>query len=127
MPLIIGIAIAILGRYRGLRLTEIGRFAPIWLERRRVARAKGIDGEDEEIELTLENTVFAAREDLARERAPPLEGMWVINSAEDLEPSKRRQVPQARPDSEAQFAPRIGASGRPLKHNAWIIKDSEDV
>ncbi|MEP5938066.1 MAG: 7TM domain-containing protein [Erythrobacter sp.] len=128
MPLIIGIAIAILGRYRGLRLTEIGRFAPIWLERRRIARAKGPDGEEVEIELTLENTVLAARQDEAKERAPPLEGMWIINSADDLKgTSKRRRVPQAQPNSEAQFAARIGASGRPLKHNAWIIKAEEDV
>ncbi len=34
MPAATGIAIAILGRYRGLRLSEIVRFAPIWLERR---------------------------------------------------------------------------------------------
>ncbi|WP_285712184.1 7TM domain-containing protein [Erythrobacter oryzae] len=39
MPATTGIAIAILGRYRGLRLSEIGRFAPIWLERRRRAKA----------------------------------------------------------------------------------------
>lgn len=38
LPGIAAIAIAILGRYRGLRLTEIGRFAPIWLEERRNAR-----------------------------------------------------------------------------------------
>jgi hypothetical protein len=38
MPAFTGIAIAILGRYRGLRLSEIGRFAPIWLERRRRAK-----------------------------------------------------------------------------------------
>ncbi|MFM7377042.1 MAG: 7TM domain-containing protein [Erythrobacter sp.] len=39
MPATTGIAIAILGRYRGLRLSEIGRFAPIWLERRRRGKA----------------------------------------------------------------------------------------
>lgn len=39
MPATAAIAIAILGRYRGLRLSEIGRFAPIWLERRRRAKA----------------------------------------------------------------------------------------
>lgn len=38
MPAATGIAIAVLGRYRGLRLSEIHRFAPIWLERRRMAR-----------------------------------------------------------------------------------------
>lgn len=39
MPATTAVAIAILGRYRGLRLSEIGRFAPIWLERRRRAKA----------------------------------------------------------------------------------------
>ena len=39
MPAVTGVAIAILGRYRGLRLSEIGRFAPIWLERRRAANS----------------------------------------------------------------------------------------
>lgn len=40
MPATTAIAIGILGRYRGLRLSEIGRFAPIWLERRRRAKAE---------------------------------------------------------------------------------------
>ena len=40
MPATMAVAIAILGRYRGLRLSEIGRFAPIWLERRRKAKAE---------------------------------------------------------------------------------------
>ena len=38
MPAATALAIAVLGRYRGLRVTEIWRFAPIWLERRRAAR-----------------------------------------------------------------------------------------
>ena len=41
MPAVTGVAIAILGRYRGLRLMEIGRFAPIWLERRRQSKTGG--------------------------------------------------------------------------------------
>lgn len=32
LPTIAAFAIAVLGRYRGLRMTEIWRFAPIWLE-----------------------------------------------------------------------------------------------
>lgn len=42
MPATTAIAIGILGRYRGLRLSEIGRFAPIWLERRRRAKADAV-------------------------------------------------------------------------------------
>lgn len=39
LPGFAGLAIALLGRYRGLRLSEIKRFAPIWLEGRRNAKA----------------------------------------------------------------------------------------
>ncbi len=37
LPGFAGLAIALLGRYRGLRMSEIKRFAPIWLEGRRNA------------------------------------------------------------------------------------------
>ncbi len=128
MPAVTAVAIAILGRYRGLRLTEIGRFAPIWLERRRVARDKGTDdGMIEEVELTLENTVLAARDETIEEKPSSLEGMWVINSVDDFKPEKRRQIPQTRAIREAQTASRSGRSIRPLKHNAWIIREVEDV
>ncbi len=119
MPACMAVAIGILGRYRGLRLSEIGRFAPIWLERRRIAR----EGEEKILTRADTDEEFIA----AWEKAPPLEGMWVINSREDLDPKGRRQVPQALPNSEAQFAPRSGASKRPMKHNAWIIRSPEDV
>ncbi|MDE1467385.1 7TM domain-containing protein [Aurantiacibacter sp. D1-12] len=39
LPGFAGLAIALLGRYRGLRLSEIKRFAPIWLEGRKNAHA----------------------------------------------------------------------------------------
>ena len=136
MPALTGIAIAILGRYRGLRLTEIGRFAPIWLERRRIARNPKNSAQ---YEFDLEPPPPPPPYELISD-PPPLEGMWVIDSPEDLKPNKRRRVPQPMrevsdlkkpdspaPNSEAQFAPRIGASGRPPKHNAWVIKSVEDV
>ena len=128
MPALTGIAIAILGRYRGLRLTEIGRFAPIWLERRRSARRAS---NPDQYELDLEPVEPEASPEL-----PPLEGMWVIDSQEDLKVKRRRRVPQPmrledmeqpEPDSEAQFAPRLGARKRPPIHNAWIIRSREDV
>lgn len=122
MPAFTAIAIAILGRYRGLRLSEIKRFAPIWLERRRLARAEELA--DEDVEELLSRRVGV---DEAKERAPPMEGMWVIDSAEDFDPRRRKRVPQPIPDSEAQFAPRVDASGKPLKHNAWVIRSREDV
>ncbi|MEP3052011.1 MAG: 7TM domain-containing protein [Erythrobacter sp.] len=125
MPAFTGIAIAILGRYRGLRLTEIKRFAPIWLERRRLARNKPLDDADVEDLLTRRAHIVEAKE-----RAPPVEGMWVINSPADFDRSRRRRVPQPRkhdPDSEAQFEPRLGAPKRPPVHNAWIVRSEEDV
>lgn len=133
MPAFTAVAIAVLGRYRGLRITEIKRFAPIWLERRRLAR------ENEQLDLGLEQDNGLAdqevedflagksRTDLAKERAPPLKGMWVINSPEDLKSSARRQVPQPRHYRRAQDAARLDASARPMKHNAWIIRRKEDV
>ena len=131
MPAFTGIAIAILGRYRGLRLSEIKRFAPIWLERRRLAREQSLD--DDEVEELFKRRANIGIEE-AKERAAPVEGMWVINGPEDLvDRRRRRRVPQPiqLPDREAQFEPRIRASGakpkRPLVHNAWIIRDKEDV
>lgn len=133
MPLFAAVAIGILGRYRGLRLSEIKRFAPIWLERRRIAREgaqldldlDGNDGlADEEVDDFLAGK---SRTEAAKERAPPLKGMWVINSPEDLKSSARRRVPQPRYYRRAQDAARLDASARPMKHNAWIIRREEDV
>jgi hypothetical protein len=57
MPATTAIAIAVLGRYRGLRLTEISRFAPIWLERRRQAKAAKLpEGVEEERRTGLPDT-----------------------------------------------------------------------
>ncbi|WP_296719378.1 7TM domain-containing protein [Erythrobacter sp.] len=121
MPAATGIAIAILGRYRGLRLSEIARFAPIWLERRRKARQSA---DPDQFELDLEPCARAE----ATVRAPPLDGIWVIQSPADLTPGRSRRVPQPiRPNKEAQFEPRLGANGRPMIHNAWIIRSAEDV
>jgi 7 transmembrane helices usually fused to an inactive transglutaminase len=121
MPAFTAVAIGVLGRYRGLRLSEIHRFAPIWLERRRQARDKA---NSDQLELDLEPVTWEER----RESAPPLTGVWVINSPEDLKPNRRRRVPQPiMPNKEAQFEPRLGANGRPMIHNAWIITSAEDV
>jgi len=129
MPALTGIAIAILGRYRGLRLTEIGRFMPIWLERRRIARGAANSAQ---YELELE----PRGEALAPDYVPaPLDGMWVIGSHEELQSKRRRRVPQppsgpeyeTLPDSASQFAQRLGAKDKPPIHNAWIIRSEEDV
>lgn len=154
MPAFTAVAIGILGRYRGLRLSEIHRFAPIWLERRRKARAAALPpGVKQERRRGLRDTRrFAPANDCdpqvnhpphmpdlvaAMERAPPLNGMWVISSRADLMPSARRRVPQPQPqppvipDREARFEPRVAVSasagGRPPIHNAWVIRKVEDV
>ena len=158
MPAATGFAIAVLGRYRGLRLSEIGRFAPIWLERRRQSKAAALpEGVTEDRRVGLPDTRRLPGEEqagelpeqpppkpvpiAASERAPPLAGMWVINSPADFKQHARRRVPQPRknvvPNREAQFAPRVGASGpgaaqrsgsvKPPIHNAWIIRKQEDV
>jgi hypothetical protein len=132
MPAFTAVAIGVLGRYRGLRLTEIGRFAPIWLERRRLARESEDEGEDETVPIAepvvaIDRTMPEEEFLAAWERAPPLEGVWVIESAADFDPSRRRRVPQPRCDAGVHDAPRLNASGRPMKHNAWIIRSPEDV
>lgn len=132
MPALTGIAIAILGRYRGLRLTEIGRFMPIWLERRRVAR-RGSDTAQYEFDLEPAEPVQPPRA-----VPPPLEGMWVIASPDDFAKGRRRRVPQpmesagkTMPENKAQFAPEPGEDAKPPTkppmHNAWIIHSAEDV
>ena len=121
MPAFTAVAIGVLGRYRGLRLSEIHRFAPIWLERRRKARQPA---NPDQFEFDLEPTTQENR----RATAPPLAGMWVIDSPADLDPGRRRRVPQPiQPNKEAQFEPRFDVLGRPLKHNAWIIRSAQDV
>ena len=121
MPATTAIAIGVLGRYRGLRLSEIHRFAPIWLERRRQARMRA---NPDQFELDLEPVDWEER----RANVPPLEGIWVINSPEDLKPGRRRRVPQPiTPNMQAQFEPVAGKPSRPLIHNAWVIRSAEDV
>ncbi|WP_340588447.1 7TM domain-containing protein [Erythrobacter alti] len=53
LPGFAGLAIALLGRYRGLRMSEIKRFAPIWLEGRR--NGKLLTSLDERDEIAREN------------------------------------------------------------------------
>ncbi|MCK0129548.1 7TM domain-containing protein [Erythrobacter sp. F6033] len=134
MPAFTGLAIAILGRYRGLRLTEIHRFAPIWLERRRVAKRMDLpEGVEEDRRVGAPDTRRVPTEALAEEapedvpesipielheRGPP-QGKAPANSAQFEPPLK--------PNSEAQFAARFGTSAKPPVNKTWVIGSSEDV
>ncbi|ANK12502.1 7TM domain-containing protein [Erythrobacter neustonensis] len=136
MPATAAVAIALLGRYRGLRLSEIGRFAPIWLERRRKARAARADPLPEGVEhdrrVGAPNTRRVAARPLAPYRKPalvplhrnhamvltamarhkrPVRGMWVIGSAAELMAGARRRVPQPLPEYRMRARPRLVASG----------------
>lgn len=125
MPAFTAVAIGVLGRYRGLRLSELHRFAPIWLERRRQARARA---NPDQLELDLELEAEAVIYEERRAAPAPLGAMWVISSPDDLEPGRRRRVPQPiQPNAMAQFEPKPGMPGRPLIHNAWVIRSVEDV
>lgn len=138
MPAFTAVAIGVLGRYRGLRLTEIHRFAPIWLERRRKAKASALPegvGEDRRTGQPDTRRVVAEASEAVIE--PPHSEDWVIKSPADLEPYARRRVPQAitpvTPNREAQFEPRVTAfaaspaGARPPVHNVWVIRTAEDV
>jgi hypothetical protein len=89
LPALAAVAITILGRYRGLRLTEIARFAPLWLEGRRYAKAQEAD-EEAEIE---------------REPEPPDKRK---NPREMAEGKRAESRPAARPVKEPEV---IGQSG----------------
>jgi hypothetical protein len=136
MPATTGVAIAILGRYRGLRLSEIKRFAPIWLERRRQAKAAELpEGVAEDRRKGLPDSRRIAVDDEAEakpaqpppiavpasERAPPKNSIWVIHSSADLEPFGQDEIAAIEPVStpapnrEAQFVPRFGASATEAK------------
>ncbi len=135
MPAFTAVAIGVLGRYRGLRLSEIHRFAPIWLERRR--QAKFVELPDTVSEDRRTGQPDTRREIAASGCVPQLAGVWAINSNADLKPDGLQPLPWVKPtltpNREAQFAPRIGASGiRPAParspiYNSWIICTVEDV
>ncbi|MBV7258802.1 7TM domain-containing protein [Erythrobacter crassostreae] len=134
MPAFTGLAIAILGRYRGLRLSEIHRFAPIWLERRRVAKnaelPEGVEedrrsGAPDTRRISAEPDVPEQPEGVPEsipiamnERAPPPGGAQA-NSAQSEPPTV--------PNSEAQFAARFGTSAKLPVNKTWVIGSPEDV
>ncbi len=140
MPATAAVAIALLGRYRGLRLSEIGRFAPIWLERRRKARAakaagiadvlpEGVTGDrrkglPDTRRVPAQERAPYRQPELARlhqahglvlaamaKHPPPTRGTRGIGSAAELQAGVRRRMPQAIPEREARARPRLVVSG----------------
>jgi hypothetical protein len=115
MPATTAIAIAVLGRYRGLRLTEISRFAPIWLERRRQAKAAKLpEGVEEERRTGLPDTRRVAEPEV-----PALAPMRI--RAPYLAPRLRR-LPRRSPLVLAAIA----GTASPLS-GIWVIGSPTDL
>nr|WP_298931522.1 7TM domain-containing protein [uncultured Erythrobacter sp.] len=136
MPAFTAVAIAILGRYRGLRLTEIKRFAPIWLERRRAARELDEqlpDGIDEDRRVGAPDTRKSQTDDEMPEPSLGLPDHIPIDALERGPPHERDLAGIApgsdtiQPNSGSQFAARFGASSKPPTNKTWVIGSAEDV
>lgn len=129
MPAGTAIAIGVLGRYRGLRLSEIHRFAPIWLERRRARAAASQlpDGVTEERRTGQPDT---RRVPEPVPDPPPAPEPATEPLPTPLPALAALAVP---PNSTAQFEPRFDASdihppqGRPAINTVWVIRKPEDV
>lgn len=150
MPATTAIAIAILGRYRGLRLSEISRFAPIWLERRRRSKSTKLpDGVEEDRRKGLPDTRRVPEPVLAepvRLRVPytaprlrrlPRRNPLVVAAYANTVPlpvratgtgalihfpqEARRHAPPFQPQ------PRMAAGGSSGTGNTWVIRRVEDV
>lgn len=139
MPATMAVAIAILGRYRGLRLSEIGRFAPIWLERRRKAKAEKAaarealpEGVEEDRRQGLPDTRRVPEREPVHYRKPELvrlhpshglvlaamakhpaamRGVRVMASVAELQEDADRHVSEPIADREARARLRLVASG----------------
>ena len=139
MPATMAVAIAILGRYRGLRLSEIGRFAPIWLERRRKAKAEKSaarealpEGVEEDRRQGLPDTRRVPEREPAPYRKPELvrlhpshglvlaamakhpaamRGVRVMASVAELQEDADRHVSEPIAEREARARLRLVASG----------------
>ena len=109
MPAFTAVAIGILGRYRGLRLTEINRFLPIWLERRRLARNP--QSGDEALEEPEDTDAGAVDLDA------PAFTAWVIRSREDL-PNRPEPEPPREP---------VKRLSPVAERSTWVIRSVEDV
>jgi hypothetical protein len=122
MPAATGVAIAVLGRYRGLRLSEIHRFAPIWLERRRNARAQ------EKVERApAHERPVGCRDPTPLQLDLLHETVWTIDSVEDVLYAKRSLVEKPILRGEVPCEPRIRASDRPPMGETWVIRSIGDV
>ncbi|QDH33169.1 7TM domain-containing protein [Porphyrobacter sp. YT40] len=125
MPAVTGIAIAILGRYRGLRLSEIHRFAPIWLERRRQARAAALpEGVAEDRRKGLPDTRRVPQPEALPEALP---------EAEPLPPVPRLRVRAAYRTPQLSLLHRshgmvLAAMGKraPALGEMWVIESPAD-
>ncbi len=124
MPATTAIAIAILGRYRGLRLSEIGRFAPIWLERRRQAKAARLPaGVQEDRRKGLPDTRRAPEIEAVPESVPaPVPLPQPMRRRASYRAPRLRQLPRRSP----LVAAAIAAAAPPLA-GLWVIGSPADL
>jgi hypothetical protein len=120
MPAFTAVAIGILGRYRGLRLSEIHRFLPIWLERRRNARNQT------SAEEPLDENYASAETHAADGSQPPAFTAWVIRNRDDF-PWKPVIAEQRRPNRKPYRKPRITRTGPIRGRGTWPILSVADL
>ncbi|WP_156167338.1 7TM domain-containing protein [Aurantiacibacter marinus] len=106
LPGFAGLAIALLGRYRGLRLSELKRFAPIWLEGIRNAKAAATLDQRAEAALDIEgnsDTGILPQFDLPVLPQPRFGGGWDAGPRPALANSPGRAHRRDTRDQSAQF------------------------
>jgi hypothetical protein len=123
MPAFTAVAIGILGRYRGLRLSEIGRFAPIWLERRRRAKAEA----NATLPEGVEEDRRKGRPDTRRVPEPEAEP-----EAAPLPPLRRERAGYRKPQlvplhrSHGMVLAAMGGK-QPALRGMWVIGSAEEL
>ncbi len=126
MPAVTGIAIAILGRYRGLRLSEIHRFAPIWLERRRQARAAVLpEGVAEDRRRGLPDTRRAPEPEALPEAMPEAEPPLPVSRLRVRAAYRRPQLVHLHRSHGMVLA--AAAKRAPALGGMWVIESPADL
>lgn len=116
MPAFTAVAIGVLGRYRGLRLSEIHRFLPIWLERRRNARDTTSVDEPVDEEIVTQERVAA------NDCEPAAGTAWVIRGPDDI-----LRGPAGAGQRKPYRQPGLTRTGPIEERGAWPIRSVADL